>query len=74
MSQAKHSSSYDGLTVPERLELLRRLWDELAAQPENIELTDAQRAELDRRLDDYRRDPDAGVPWESLRENMRNAP
>ncbi len=74
MSQAKHSSSYEELSIPERIELLQRLWDELAAQPENIELTDAQRAELDRRLDDYRRDPNAGVSWESLRENLRNAP
>ncbi len=74
MSQAKHSSSYEELSIPERIELLQRLWDELAAQPEDIELTDAQRAELDRRLDDYRRDPDAGVPWESLRNDLRNSP
>ena len=74
MSQAKHSSSYEELSIPERIELLQRLWDDLVAQPESIELTDAQRAELDRRLEDYRRDPNAGVPWESLRDNLRSAP
>ncbi|MDY0002000.1 MAG: addiction module protein [Polyangia bacterium] len=74
MSQAKHSSSYDELSVPERIELLQRLWDELAASPEEIGLTEAQRAELDRRLEDYRRDPDAGVSWESLRDSLHRAP
>ncbi len=74
MSQAKHSSSYDELSIPERIELLQRLWDELATHPEEIELTDAQRAELDRRLEDYQRDPSAGVAWESLRDTLRTAP
>lgn len=74
MSQAKHTSSYEELSVPERIELIQRLWDELAARPEDIELTDTQRAELDRRLEDYQRNPDAGVAWESLRDSLRTAP
>ena len=74
MSQAKHTFSYDELSVPERIELIQRLWDELVARPEDIELTDAQRAELDRRLEEYQRNPEAGVAWESLRDSLRTAP
>lgn len=74
MSQAKNTSShYDELSVPDRIELLQRLWDALAANPESIALTDAQRAELDRRLDEYQESPDLGVPWESLRDSLRTA-
>ncbi len=40
------------LTPEERLDLLEELWDSLAVAPEAIPLTEAQRVELDRRLDD----------------------
>jgi putative addiction module component (TIGR02574 family) len=39
-----------GLTPEERLG--EELWDSLAVSPEAIPLTEAQRTELDRRLDD----------------------
>jgi putative addiction module component (TIGR02574 family) len=52
---------YDDLTIAERIELLQKLWDEIADAPGSVELTAAQRAELDRRLEDYDRDPDAGI-------------
>ncbi|HVS08595.1 MAG TPA: addiction module protein, partial [Planctomycetota bacterium] len=38
------------LTTEERLALLGDIWDSL--EPEDVPFTDAQRAELDRRLDD----------------------
>lgn len=74
MSQARQSSTYYELSVSERIELLQRLWDEIARSPEDIELTEAQRAELDRRLEDYRREPSMGVSWESLRDSLRTSP
>ena len=40
------------MTPQERLSLLDALWDSLAATPEAIQLTEAQCAELDRRLDE----------------------
>ena len=40
------------LTVDERLELIERVWDSLTATQDEIPLTDSQRAELDRRIDD----------------------
>lgn len=56
--------------MPVRGEPLQAPSNELAAYPVESGLTDAQRAELDRRLDDYRRDPDTGVSWESLRDSL----
>ena len=74
MSQAKRTDSYGELSIPERIELLQRLWDELATEPDSIELTDAQRTELERRLEDHRQNPGDGISWESLRTSLRSAP
>jgi putative addiction module component (TIGR02574 family) len=59
------------LTAEERLELLERLWDSLSSDPGAIPLTDAQRAELDRRLDELDRDGPAGLPSEDVLGRLR---
>jgi putative addiction module component (TIGR02574 family) len=57
------------LTTEQRLALLEEIWDSLS--PEEVPLTDAQRAELDRRLDDLERDRDLGIPWEEVLRQIR---
>ena len=42
----------DMLTIDERLELIERVWDSLTVTQDDIPLTDSQRAELDRRIDE----------------------
>lgn len=44
------------LDVKERLELIEEIWDSIAAHPDAIPLTAAQRKELDRRKREHRRD------------------
>jgi putative addiction module component (TIGR02574 family) len=56
-----------GMPVAERLRLVEDLWDSIAEVPEAIELSDIQRAELDRRLDAYHLDPDSGSPWNNVK-------
>jgi putative addiction module component (TIGR02574 family) len=58
------------LPLEERLKLVEAIWESIAEFPEALELTDAQRQELDRRLEDYVRDPDAGVPWSEVRARL----
>jgi putative addiction module component (TIGR02574 family) len=58
------------LSREQRLELLEKLWDSLAA--EEIPITDELREELDRRLDDLDQNPDDSEPWEDLRERLRS--
>ena len=60
------------LSPEERLELLEQLWDSLADTPEAIPLTDAQREELDRRLDDLDREGPVGIPWNEVLDRIRN--
>ena len=54
------------MTPQQRLELLDRIWDSLKEDPDNIPLTDSQREELDRRLDNFERDGEKGIPWEEV--------
>ena len=61
-----------GLTVEERLQLLEELWENLSATPDAIPLTNAQREELDRRLDELDRDGPVGIPWEEVLDRIRS--
>jgi putative addiction module component (TIGR02574 family) len=58
------------LSIAERIELIGDLWDSMAEVPEAIALTEAQQAELDRRLDAHRQNPSAGAPWPVVRERI----
>ena len=58
------------LPVEERLKLVAALWESVAECPEALELTVAQKEELDRRLAAYERDPGAGVPWAELKQRL----
>lgn len=62
-----------GLSVAERIQLVEDIWDTIAEVPEQVTLSDAQKAELDRRLEAYHRNPDAGSPWELVRERIRSS-
>lgn len=59
------------LSPGERLDLLEEIWASLTETPEKLPLTDAQRAELDRRLDEFERDPARGIPWEEVLKKIR---
>ena len=61
------------LSVPERIQLVEDIWDTIAEIPEEIGLTDEQKAELDRRLDAYNQNPDEGSPWRMVRERIRSS-
>ena len=54
------------LTVPERLALIGTIWDSIGDDAE-LPLTEAQRRELDRRLDRYGVSPPRLSTWEEVR-------
>jgi len=60
------------LSISERIQLVEDLWDSIVVVPESVQLTEAQKQELDRRLDAYHKNHDAGSPWEAVRERIRN--
>lgn len=58
------------LSVAERIQLAEDLWDSAAAETGELPLTEAQVAELDRRLAELGRDPQAGESWPVVRERI----
>jgi putative addiction module component (TIGR02574 family) len=58
------------LGVKERLDLIEEIWDSIAAHPETLPLTAAQRKELDRRKREHRQDPSAAKPWSEVHSRL----
>lgn len=59
------------LSVEQRLHLVEELWDSIAADQNALPFTSEQRAELDRRLDAYELDGNAGRPAEVVLADIR---
>ena len=55
------------LSVAERIQLVEDIWETIAASDEDVPVTEAQRRELDRRLDD------ALLPPAGLEAGLRKA-
>jgi putative addiction module component (TIGR02574 family) len=55
------------LSVDERLRLIEIIWDSIAAEPGQPELTEAQRQELERRMAAHAASPETAIPWEEVK-------
>jgi putative addiction module component (TIGR02574 family) len=55
------------LSREDKLALVAELWDDLASKPQDIPITPGQIAEVDGRLEEYRKNPDLGATWEEVR-------
>jgi putative addiction module component (TIGR02574 family) len=60
------------LSVDDRLQLLDELWESIRREPDSLPLTDEQKSELDRRLEEHQRDPEAAEPWPAVMEKIRD--
>jgi putative addiction module component (TIGR02574 family) len=61
------SLGIDKLSVDEKLVLIGAIWDSIADEPHPSFLSDEQRRELERRLDDADRNPDDAISWDDVR-------
>ena len=59
------------LPVEDRVRLVEAIWDSISAVPEALPLTEWQKEELDRRLDDLENNPDAGSTLEEVFARIR---
>lgn len=67
MAATVKSLGIDRLAVEERLALVAEIWDGIAAEGGAVPLTDAQRAELERRYAEDDANPDGVTPWEQIK-------
>ena len=58
------------LPVAERVKLAQAIWDSVSELPEPFPLSEAEREKIDRRLEAYRRDPEATSPWPEVKERI----
>jgi putative addiction module component (TIGR02574 family) len=58
------------LPVSDRLTLVGELWDSIADDQQQLDLTEAQRSELDRRLAARENRPDASSSWSDVKRRI----
>ena len=58
------------LSISERIQLAQDIWDSISTADEALPLTEAQRQELDRRLDSYEQDPALGSSWDEVKQRI----
>lgn len=61
------------LGVDERIQLVTAIWDTVAedANVASLPVSDSHRLELDRRLEDRQRNPEAESPWSEVAARLR---
>ena len=60
------------LPLAERIELIDALWESITQEGYEPQLTVEQAAELDRRMEAHRLDPDAVVEWGTIKKELLN--
>jgi len=58
------------MPITERIYLVEQIWDSIVEDEGQFQLTDAQKAELDRRIAAHQADPDRGLPWEVVKKRI----
>ena len=71
MGHAQPQTSFDEMSPAEQILHVQDLWDRIADEPERIPVSEAQRTELNRRLDEHRANPDDVVSWDALKNRLR---
>lgn len=59
--------------MDEKLLLVSELWDEVTAQPRDVAVSQNVLDELDRRMEEFRRDPSVATTWEDAKQRIRAA-
>lgn len=73
MQQSLTPSEIKKLSVAERILIVEEIWDSIAAEQDSVEVTQAQRAELDRRIASCDASPNEGKSWQEIRRRLETA-
>lgn len=71
MTVSAKAFGIDRLNIDDRLALVEEIWASICADSASFPLTEAQRAEIDRRVADDEAFPDDVIPWEDIKASMR---
>lgn len=75
MPNMNNISIADILELPaqERIRLVELIWDSVAAVPEAVEISPAQKAGLDARLAEFKANPEAGYSWDQVKSRLKDS-
>ena len=59
------------LPVQERIQLVEVIWESIAAFPHAIEVSPELKIELEARLADFEKDPEAGYSWDQVKTHLK---
>jgi len=59
------------LSPAEKLLLVSELWDQVTSVPTDIPVSQTLLDELDRRMEEFRRDPSTATTWEEAKQRIR---
>lgn len=71
MTPTLHALGIDKMSIEERIALATAIWESIAAEPHPPLLTDAQRQELDRRLEEMQTGQVKGIPAAEVLARLR---
>jgi len=60
------------LSIKDRIQLVQAIWDTIAAENACSDLTEAQKRELDDRIDDYEANSENVLTWEAIKISVRS--
>lgn len=71
MSQPSPDIDIEHLNPSQKLDLITQLWDSIPNSMESIPIPEWHRQELEQRLAKADAAPEAAIPWEEVRERLR---
>jgi putative addiction module component (TIGR02574 family) len=60
------------LPTAERVAIVQEIWESMLEHPNDVEITAAQREELERRWVDLQQNPDEGESWNDVKKSLLN--
>lgn len=58
------------LSIPEQILLVEEIWDNIARETSQLELPEWHKAILDKRWENYLKNPDQTVSWEQIQADI----
>jgi putative addiction module component (TIGR02574 family) len=71
MSATELFEQAKSLPPDKRIELAELLWESAVDEAHDPDLNPEQLAELERRAEELRKNPELGIPWEDIRADLK---